>query len=263
MWSGPYPGRRFGAMLDLVWVTVSKRIWIIKGCLLVREVLWRRGTHRIWWLLLKIESFELRRLSIVWLIHLLSLWLVLMVAQSSNHIGMAEVWRKPIQDLLKASCVDLTNGVVFEVLRLFQDHVPKYKIIVCDGLKAGRFMFSGNSRSAKKLYLLNDRDHVHHNVITNHKGAMAKQYICTGCNTLYDFTHVCDKVCSLFTATPTCIKYQTNYCSTCKRRYLSTKCLHNYLTVKMKGKLVCQWRQLCRNFSCLVRADSKHECFKK
>ena len=31
----------------------------------------------------------------------------------------------------------------------------------------------------------------------------------------------------------------------------------------MKGKLVCQWRQVCRNFSFTVTSDSTHECFKK
>jgi len=31
----------------------------------------------------------------------------------------------------------------------------------------------------------------------------------------------------------------------------------------VKGKLICQWRKVCRNCSYLVTADSKHECFKK
>ena len=46
-----------------------------------------------------------------------------------------------------------------------------------DGLYPHRVMFSGNSLSAKKLYLLYDRDSGHYNVITNLKGAMAKIYI--------------------------------------------------------------------------------------
>jgi len=48
---------------------------------------------------------------------------------------------------------------------------------VFDGLYPHRVMFSGNSLSAKKLYLLYDRDSGHYNVITNLKGAMAKIYI--------------------------------------------------------------------------------------
>ena len=31
----------------------------------------------------------------------------------------------------------------------------------------------------------------------------------------------------------------------------------------MKSKLVCQWRQVCRNCNFVVKADSKRECFKK
>jgi len=56
-------------------------------------------------------------------------------------------------------------------------------------------MFSGNSVSAKKLYLLYDEKNKHHNVITNFKAAMAKMYICNGCDTLYDHTHKCDNFC--------------------------------------------------------------------
>ena len=81
--------------------------------------------------------------------------------------------------------------------------------------------------------------------------------------TLYGFTHKCDKVSSLCTATPPCTKGKTQYCSTCNILVLSEKCFQNHLTVKVKGKLVCQWRQVCRNCCYSVTADSKHEGFKK
>ena len=35
------------------------------------------------------------------------------------------------------------------------------------------------------------------------------------------------------------------------------------MNLKLKGKLVCQLRQVCRNCSFTVTSDSKHECFKK
>jgi len=114
--------------------------------------------------------------------------------------------KKPFEDLLKASGVYLSNGGGFEELRQFQDYLSDYQIIVFDGFNPDRIMFNGNSRSAKKLHLLYDRDNEHYNVITNLKGAMAKKYICKRCHTLYDFTHKCDKVCSLCTATPPCTK---------------------------------------------------------
>jgi len=31
----------------------------------------------------------------------------------------------------------------------------------------------------------------------------------------------------------------------------------------VKGKLLCQWRQVCRKCSLRVTGDSKHQCFKK
>jgi len=73
----------------------------------------------------------------------------------------------------------------------------------------------------------------------------------------------CDKVCSLCTATPPCTKDQSKYCGTCNRWFLSEKCFQNLLILKVKGKQVCQWRQVCRNCSYLVKSHSKHECFKK
>jgi len=170
--------------------------------------------------------------------------------------------KKPVEDLLKASGADLSNGGGFEELRRFQDHLSDNQIIVFDDLNTDRFMFSGNSHSAKKLHLIYDRDNEHYNVIISLKGAMAKKYICSGCDTLYDNKHKCDKVCSPCTATPPCTKDQAKYCSTCNRRFLSEKCFQNHLTLKVKGKLVCQWRQVCRNCSYLVTAYSKHECFK-
>jgi hypothetical protein len=135
-------------------------------------------------------------------------------------------------------------------------------MIVFDGLYSDRVMLSGKSLSAKKLYLLYDRDSGHYNVITNLKGAMAKRYICKGCETLHNKTRKCDKVCSPCTTIPLCSNYQSKYC-TCNRWFLIEKCFQNHLILKVKGKLFCQWRQLCRNCSYLVTSDSKHECFKK
>jgi len=89
---------------------------------------------------------------------------------------------------------------------------------------------------------------------------MAKRYICNAF--LYDKTHKYDKVCSLCNAIPPCTKDQNKYCSTCNRYFLSEKCFRNHITLKVKSKIVCQWRQVCRNCSYLVTGNSKHECNK-
>ena len=52
-----------------------------------------------------------------------------------------------------------------------------------DGLSPVSVIFRGNSLSAKKLNRLYDPDSGHYNVITNLRTAMAKRYICNGCNT--------------------------------------------------------------------------------
>jgi hypothetical protein len=91
--------------------------------------------------------------------------------------------KQPVEDLLKASGFNLRNAGGLDELQQFQEYLSDYKIIVYDGLDPSRVMFSGNSVSAKKLYLLYDVKHKHYNVITNLKDAMAKKYICNACDT--------------------------------------------------------------------------------
>ena len=74
-----------------------------------------------------------------------------------------------VDEPLKVSGVDLYNGGSLEELHQFQDYLSDYKIIVYDGLSPDRLIFSGNSVSNKKLYLLYDADTGNYNVITNIK----------------------------------------------------------------------------------------------
>ena len=59
--------------------------------------------------------------------------------------------KKPVEDLLKASGVDLTNGGGFEELEQFQEYLSDYKIVVFGGLNPDRVMFSGNFLEEKKI----------------------------------------------------------------------------------------------------------------
>jgi hypothetical protein len=171
--------------------------------------------------------------------------------------------KKPVEDLLNASGVDLTNGGGLDELRQFQEHLWDYKILVYDGLNSDRLTFSGNSLSDKKLYLLFDKESHHFNVIVNIKAAMAKRYICNACDALYDFTHKCDKVCSMCTCTPPCTKTQWKHCDTCNRSFLNDTCFQNHVTLRVKGKLIFAWKQICKTCSFLVTSDNKHECVKR
>ena len=112
---------------------------------------------------------------------------------------------------------------VWKGFNSFKQYLSDYKIIVFDDLFRDMVTFNGSHLSAKNLYLLYDRDSGHYNVITNLKGAIAKRYICNVCDTLYDYAHKCDNVCSLCTATPPCTKDQSKYCGTCNRYFLSEK----------------------------------------
>ena len=106
-------------------------------------------------------------------------------------------FKKPVEDLLKASGVDVPNGGGFDELRQFQDHVSGYQIIVFHGLSPDTVMFRGNSSSVKKLHLLYDRNIEHYNVITSLKGCgdtvhmycYTTLYICSGCDTVHMYCY--------------------------------------------------------------------------
>ena len=89
--------------------------------------------------------------------------------------------------------MDLSTGGSLQELAQFQEYLSDYKIVVFSGRSTDKFIFTGNSVSSKKLYLLYNADTKHSSVITNIKVAMAKKYICNACDALYDFTHKCDK----------------------------------------------------------------------
>jgi len=63
--------------------------------------------------------------------------------------------KKPVEELLEPSGVDLTNGGGFEKIQQFQEHLSYYKIKVFDGLNPDRVMFSGDSfRPKNDIYYI-------------------------------------------------------------------------------------------------------------
>ena len=61
----------------------------------------------------------------------------------------------------------------------------------------------------------------------------------------------------------TLYKDQFRYCDTCNRPFISEKCFYNHLMLRVKGKVVCQWRLLCRNCNFLKTNDFNYEFFRK
>ena len=92
--------------------------------------------------------------------------------------------KKAVEVLLKVSGVDLSNGGGFKELQQFQQCPSDYKIVVFNGLNPDKVMFTGNSLSGKKLYLLYNADTKQYSVITNIKAVMANRYICNACDIL-------------------------------------------------------------------------------
>ena len=116
------------------------------------------------------------------------------MTQSTNYIGFGKGLKNPVEEHLDASGVDLSNGGGLEELSNFKNTSRTTNFFVFDGLSPDKLIFSGNSLAAKKLYLLYYPDSGHHNVITNMKAVMAKNYICNACDVLYDKTLICDKI---------------------------------------------------------------------
>jgi hypothetical protein len=74
--------------------------------------------------------------------------------------------KKPIEDPMEASGVNLSNGGRFKELRQVKEHLSDHQIIVFDVLNPDRIMFSGNQLSTKKLHLISDWANEHYNAIT-------------------------------------------------------------------------------------------------
>ena len=80
--------------------------------------------------------------------------------------------------------MDLSNGGSFRELQQFQENLTVYNIVVFNGLNPDRVMFSGNSLSGRKFYLLYNAYTKHYSIINNIKAAMEKRYVCNAFDTL-------------------------------------------------------------------------------
>jgi len=87
-----------------------------------------------------------------------------------------------VQMLIDATGIDLSNGGGIPELVRFQEYFRQYKIVVYYGLSCDDIMFEGRVDSSKKLNILYDDVECHYHVIVNLTTAMAKKYVCKGCN---------------------------------------------------------------------------------
>jgi len=130
------------------------------------------------------------------------------VHNESNYKSYHDGWkiRLLVQNLIKMTCIDLTNGAGFLELARSQKHFGEYKILVYQAISCDNVMFERQVESSKRINLIYDEVDRHHHVIINPTSAMARRYVCrTGKKScISDATHICFLTCSDCMTCPPC-----------------------------------------------------------
>jgi len=156
--------------------------------------------------------------------------------------------RNVVQTLFDETGIDLYNGGGIPELTRFQEHFRQYKMVVYHGLSCDDIMFEGQVDSSKRLNILYDDVECHYHVIVNLRAAMAKTYVCRGCNKACtsDVTHVCDQTCSDSMASPPCAFAEVRIpCDDCHRRFRNPTCFANHKQWSSTRKSVCERKWCC------------------
>ena len=84
--------------------------------------------------------------------------------------------------------------------------LSRIKIAVYSGLNCEFIVYQGHAESDKRIKLLFDKVTRHYHVIANLTGAMAKRYVCAGCNKSCKngVVHTCEQTCSECMLSPPC-----------------------------------------------------------
>ena len=88
----------------------------------------------------------------------------------------------------------------------FQEHFKEYRVVVFGGLNCEDIYFDGLVDLEKKIKLVYDDVNRHYHVINNLRGAMARGYVCRGCNKRCrrGVTHKCGETCCDCKSVPLC-----------------------------------------------------------
>jgi hypothetical protein len=112
-------------------------------------------------------------------------------------------------------------------------------------------MYQGHGDSDKRINILFDEVTQHYHVIANMTGAMAKRYVCEGCNKGCKFgkVHTCEHTCSDFMLSPPCISVGPRFpCDLCNRHFRSRTSFDKNKKKrqgKSKKKSACELRKCC------------------
>ena len=132
---------------------------------------------------------------------------------------------RPLVDrLLETTGMNLSAGGGVPELMRFQEHFNEYRIVVFGGLKCEDIYFDGQVESEKRINLVYDAVTRHYHVTNTLTGAMARQYVCRGCNKgcRRGETHKCGETCSDCKSIPPCTYSEERVpCESCKRNFRS------------------------------------------
>jgi hypothetical protein len=111
--------------------------------------------------------------------------LVITIAKLTNDPNYVAYLRgfkiRPIVDnLLATTGIDFTNGIP-ELIK-HQEHFKEYRILVFGGLNCKDLVFDGQVESEKRINLIYDDVTHHYHVINSMTGALARRFVCKGCN---------------------------------------------------------------------------------
>jgi len=142
-----------------------------------------------------------------------------------------------VEKLLETLDIYLSGGAGIPKLVRFQKRFREYKIVVYRDLSCDDIIFEGRVDSTKRLNILYDDVERHYHVIAKLTGAMAKRFVCEGCNITCksDVTHACDQTCSDCMTSPPCAFSHFRYpCAKCNSNLRSHTCFvkHKQFTSK-------------------------------
>jgi len=129
-------------------------------------------------------------------------------------------------------------------------------------------MYQGHVESDKRINLLFDEVTQHYHVIANLTVAMAKRYVCEGCNKgcKYGVLHTCEQTCSDCMLSLPCISAGSRIpCDLCNRHFRSQTCFDNHKRKtqgKSKKKSARELRKSCGTCGALI-TFRMHECNKR
>jgi hypothetical protein len=171
-----------------------------------------------------------------------------------------------LQNLLETTGINLDRGGGISELESFQDHFKEYRIIVLAGLNCDEIYFDGQVNSERRINLLYDDAEHHYHVITKVTGAMARRYVCRGCNKgcRRDVSHICDQTCSDCMSSPPCALEGIRIpCDACNRHFRSRACFDKPRKKEGRNKkTVCECKRCCS--TCGVHVTrANHECNKR